>query len=91
MNFLRSLLEAALTMVVLLGLARWALGLFGKKATVYHVTPARQLALLTWPLLAVGTGFATAAPGLLAATRSEERRVGKECPSKCRSRWSPYH
>ena len=25
------------------------------------------------------------------ATRSEERRVGKECPSKCRSRWSPYH
>ena len=25
------------------------------------------------------------------ARRSEERRVGKECPSKCRSRWSPYH
>ena len=25
------------------------------------------------------------------AGRSEERRVGKECPSKCRSRWSPYH
>src|SRR3546814_17822050 len=24
-------------------------------------------------------------------TRSEERRVGKECVSKCRSRWSPYH
>ena len=23
--------------------------------------------------------------------RSEERRVGKECASKCRSRWSPYH
>ena len=22
---------------------------------------------------------------------SEERRVGKECPSLCRSRWSPYH
>src|SRR3546814_14199993 len=26
-----------------------------------------------------------------AATRSEERRVGKECVSTCRSRWSPYH
>ena len=25
------------------------------------------------------------------ATRSEERRVGKECASMCRSRWSPYH
>ena len=24
-------------------------------------------------------------------TRSEERRVGKECASMCRSRWSPYH
>src|SRR3546814_17189163 len=23
--------------------------------------------------------------------RSEERRVGKECVSTCRSRWSPYH
>ena len=23
--------------------------------------------------------------------RSEERRVGKECTSWCRSRWSPYH
>ena len=26
-----------------------------------------------------------------AAARSEERRVGKECTSWCRSRWSPYH
>src|SRR3546814_20745680 len=25
------------------------------------------------------------------ADRSEERRVGKECVSPCRSRWSPYH
>src|SRR3546814_21190489 len=26
----------------------------------------------------------------LCIARSEERRVGKECVSKCRSRWSPY-
>src|SRR3546814_15599856 len=26
-----------------------------------------------------------------ATPRSEERRVGKECVSTCRSRWSPYH
>src|SRR3546814_14625242 len=26
-----------------------------------------------------------------AGDRSEERRVGKECGSTCRSRWSPYH
>src|SRR3546814_14192705 len=28
---------------------------------------------------------------LSAGYRSEERRVGKECISTCRSRWSPYH
>src|SRR3546814_15567463 len=27
----------------------------------------------------------------LTGLRSEERRVGKECVSTCRSRWSPYH
>src|SRR3546814_13434586 len=34
-------------------------------------------------------------PGLIGAmtfkARSEERRVGKECVSPCRSRWWPYH
>src|SRR3546814_4589208 len=29
--------------------------------------------------------------GLIRFRRSEERRVGKECVSTCRSRWSPYH
>src|SRR3546814_20148427 len=33
------------------------------------------------PLRLVGTSW----------PRSEERRVGKECVSTCRSRWSPYH
>src|SRR3546814_18477638 len=30
-------------------------------------------------------------PEPVADRRSEERRVGKECVSTCRSRWSPYH
>src|SRR3546814_6487933 len=30
-------------------------------------------------------------PQLDESYRSEERRVGKECVSTCRSRWSPYH
>src|SRR3546814_8823283 len=29
--------------------------------------------------------------GAVPVRRSEERRVGKECVSTCRSRWSPYH
>src|SRR3546814_12217899 len=35
-------------------------------------------------------GDILAGPGLQ-EPRSEERRVGKECVSTCRSRWSPYH
>src|SRR3546814_2201383 len=32
-----------------------------------------------------------AAPAKMDMARSEERRVGKECVSTCRSRWSPYN
>src|SRR3546814_17948120 len=32
-----------------------------------------------------------AKPDVAAQMRSEERRVGKECASTCRSRWYPYH
>src|SRR3546814_20750239 len=38
-------------------------------------------------LRAIGEALAQ----LLELGRSEERRVGKECVSTCRSRWSPYH
>src|SRR3546814_13260793 len=34
---------------------------------------------------------AAAAHDMGGPSRSEERRVGKECVSTCRSRWSPYH
>src|SRR3546814_11263241 len=37
---------------------------------------------MTWPF---------AAFPMFDTGRSEERRVGKECVSTCRSRWSPYH
>src|SRR3546814_10300430 len=39
------------------------------------------------PHLKAGATVLVAAHG----NRSEERRVGKECVSTCRSRWSPYH
>src|SRR3546814_15249149 len=38
----------------------------------------------------LSVGAVMAISGAVAA-RSEERRVGKECVSTCRSRWSPYH
>src|SRR3546814_14797473 len=39
----------------------------------------------------LGDVAAAQARALGKAIRSEERRVGKECVSTCRSRWSPYH
>src|SRR3546814_14716355 len=50
---------------------------------------------IDWPLFVLAALF-VAIPllqivPLPPAIRSEERRVGKECVSTCRSRWSPYH
>src|SRR3546814_15625294 len=47
----------------------------------------RALGLDTLHVINDFTALALALPHL----RSEERRVGKECVSTCRSRWSPYH
>src|SRR3546814_13663738 len=41
--------------------------------------------------LHVGAGIIPEAITHKTSQRSEERRVGKECVSTCRSRWSPYH
>src|SRR3546814_4191711 len=49
---------------------------------------------LPLPTREKGLASRNAQPFWMARTvlaRSEERRVGKECVSTCRSRWSPYH
>src|SRR3546814_17735753 len=40
---------------------------------------------------AAGAKRASIAGGVFSPARSDERRVGKECVSTCRSRWWPYH
>src|SRR3546814_2406894 len=45
--------------------------------------PAEEL---RYRLAAARSAYAAPLP-----TRSEERRVGKECVCTCRSQWSPYH
>src|SRR3546814_8623504 len=45
---------------------------------------------ISMPVTADWTALAKLRDGLR-SNRSEERRVGKECVSTCRSRWSPYH
>ena len=52
----------------------------------YGVTAAAPVAVAAMPGMMPGAAPAEAAPA-----RSEERRVGKECRTVCRSRWSPYH
>src|SRR3546814_11780427 len=42
-------------------------------------------------LFGIGISLGTALLQTKGAGRSEERRVGQECVSTCRSRWSPYH
>src|SRR3546814_3415533 len=59
-----------------------------------RASPCFGIALLLCLLPAGGIAQAPPAPETAAApaaaNRSEERRVGKECVSTCRSRWSPY-
>src|SRR3546814_15262389 len=54
-------------------------------AEIYY---AESVDKLTTNIAEVRPTILTAVPRLY---RSEERRVGKECVSTCRSRWSPYH
>src|SRR3546814_13185860 len=65
-----------------------SLAQFGKPKEVVAAQPAAEMRDLDLP---VAYGHARARAVGLVGTRSEERRVGKECVSTCRSRWSPYH
>src|SRR3546814_20546129 len=62
---------------------------FPRGAEYMIAQPMGQAAMWCWN----ATEFARQDPGYTPAfwSRSEERRVGKECVSTCRSRWSQYH
>src|SRR3546814_17445516 len=74
----------------------------GQAAEIGTVTVFGHVIWLGWPMLAalawsavpawfIGRRQYPCARLLHDKVRSEERRVGKECVSTCRSRWSPYH
>src|SRR3546814_14807422 len=81
-----------------LALLLWGVLLVGSLFTAFPVpNPTPTVEALLWInfgfmiwRMAMRAIFAGLAYGW-AFGRSEERRVGKECVSTCRSRWSPYH
>src|SRR3546814_3219177 len=69
------------------GVDRKTLGLTGEETfTIQHVA-----ALKPRQTVDVIVTHADGKTETFQALRSEERRVGKECVSTCRSRWSPYN
>lgn len=65
---LRPLFEFLAVLALVLGSARWVAGWFGRRTHTYRPTAARQLRLLTWPLLALGSGLSVV-PALLMGAR----------------------
>src|SRR3546814_10701966 len=58
-------------------------------SSLHYVGPSTPLG--RHPTVSTDWSDPMAAYGNTETFRSEERRVGKECVSTCRSRWSPYH
>src|SRR3546814_12316560 len=73
------------------GVATAATGALAAPAIAQGVQQWRMVT--AWPKNLPGPGVAAQllADRITALSRSEERRVGKECVSTCRSRWSPSH
>src|SRR3546814_4493480 len=70
-------------------------GIVSSSIVVFAVREGNRKGIETWAdLVKPGLEIVTPNPassGAARGNRSEERRVGKECVSTCRSRWSPDH
>src|SRR3546814_14717946 len=62
--------------------ANWFFGSYILTIAVLHIFNNLEMPVSWWKSYSAYGGV---------QDRSEERRVGKECVSTCRSRWSPYH
>src|SRR3546814_20335183 len=73
----------------------WSSDVCSSDLTSFPASRTAAATVICWPSTArIAISKPSQAPGTRKpgrAFRSEERRVGKECVSTCRSRWSPYH
>src|SRR3546814_15068529 len=83
-----------------LGAASYASGAFGTAVGIASTAEGEVSVAVGSNAAAIGTRATALGSNAIAARdystavgdeRSEERRVGQECVSKCRARWSPYH
>src|SRR3546814_13863018 len=63
----------------------------GATVVILNVSCDCDVILQPFAMIESFRGWLSARPDEYVLGRSEERRVGKECVSTCRSRWSPYH
>ena len=94
---LRRVAAAARDILVEAAAKEWSIQAAGLVAVDARVTDPASGRSLKYAELARGKALAQNLPAedpitpATEWTRSEERRVGKECRLTCRSRWSPYH
>src|SRR3546814_10055328 len=80
-----------------LRISDWSSDVCSSDLVTGHVKLKVSTISFTWPVTSFRQRGPTSAINCRTETetsvaaRSEERRVGKECVSTCRSRWSPYH
>src|SRR3546814_11823151 len=63
---------------------------FQKRGRTAHFAQAIDPESFTVQLVVLSSNTSPYRAGCRRSTRSEERRVGKECVSTCRARWTPY-
>src|SRR3546814_8203930 len=63
----------------------------GEESAIMNVLESKRAMARQRPPYPAYQGVAMRPTLISCAERSEERRVGKECVSTCRSRWSPHH
>ena len=90
-NTIRVVFDRPVTSATAENTANYSLASFGSIDGATLEADGKSVLVTITNGLSHGDGETITTSGVTSTSRSEERRVGKECSSPCRSRWSPYH